>query len=122
MCAVIYAATYEHALTLRRPFCFHAGYDPTNVHFQKAAEYFWNRYSMEEDSWRDQPLWCHTLERSHIKPIIFKSWLFREYKKRMGNKGHHYGAAQDNDAAAKSEAVPTARNSSKEASGDVHFQ
>jgi hypothetical protein len=87
---------------------FHAGYDPTNVHFQQAAEYFWNHYSKEEDSWRDQPLWCHTIERSHIKPIILgnKLPLFRKHMGRMG-RNHTYTAEQDNDAAASASAAST---------------
>jgi hypothetical protein len=74
---------------------------------------------MEEDSWRDQPLWCHTIERSHIKPIIIKGRPFRSNREQLGNKNHRYSAAQDNDAAAKPEAVPTARNGFEEASGNV---
>jgi hypothetical protein len=103
MCAV-FIRCYEHSLTPRRLFCFHAGYDPTNVHFQKAAEYFWNRYSMEEDSWRDQPLWCHTMAHFQVKPLNIGN-MFTQNRRRMGNKRHQYSAAQDNDAAAKSEAA-----------------
>jgi hypothetical protein len=54
---------------------------------------------MEEDSWRDQPLWCHTMERSHIKPILIAGMLFKQNRTRMGHKRHQYTAAQDNDAA-----------------------
>jgi hypothetical protein len=119
-CVLFLSCGAEHPLT---PQCllyfFHAGYDPSNLHFQEAAEYFWSRYSMEEDSWRDQPLWCHTIERSHIKPIIIEGKPFSPHRERQGHKNHQYGAAQDNDAAAKPEAVPTARNSFEEASGDV---
>ncbi|KAL3916143.1 MAG: hypothetical protein SGARI_008022, partial [Bacillariaceae sp.] len=32
------------------------GYSPQTKEFRKAAEFFWNHYSKEEDSWRDQPL------------------------------------------------------------------
>jgi hypothetical protein len=106
MCAVVHTLT-DHPLTPQRLFCFHAGYDPTNVHFQKAAEYFWNHYSKEEDSWRDQPLWCHAIERFHIKPIIIEfleNPLFRKHKGRMG-LNHQYDATQDNDAAANASAV-----------------
>jgi hypothetical protein len=94
------ATAAEHPLTPQRLFCFHAGYDPTSVHFQNAAEYFWNHYSKEEDSWRDQPLWCHAIERFHIKPIIIENvFLFRKHKGRRGGRGHRYDATQDNDAA-----------------------
>jgi hypothetical protein len=88
----------------QRLFCFHVGYDPTNAHFQKAAEYFWNHYSKEEDSWRDQPLWCHTIERFHIKPIIIGSLHFRRHEGRMG-LNHEYNGTQDNDAATNASAV-----------------
>jgi hypothetical protein len=84
--------------------CLHAGYDPTNVHFQRAAEYFWNHYSKEEDSWRDQPLWCHTIERSHIKPILIGK-IFIPSLRRMGHQFHQYSAVQDNDAAASASAA-----------------
>jgi pyrimidine operon attenuation protein/uracil phosphoribosyltransferase len=60
---------------------------------------------MEEDSWRDQPLWCHTLERFHVKPVKMDITVFREDKERKGNKGHRYSAAQDSDAAANSSAT-----------------
>jgi hypothetical protein len=89
-----------HPLTPQCLFCFHAGYDPTSVHFQKAAEYFWNHYSKEEDSWRDQPLWCHTIEHFHIKPILIEYALFRQHLDRFGGHGHQYDDSQDNDAAA----------------------
>jgi hypothetical protein len=75
------------------------GYDPTNENFKKATEYFWDHYSMEEDSWRDQPLWCYTLEHFHLKPLRMRE-LFYANNKRMGHKGHRYDASQDNDAAA----------------------
>jgi hypothetical protein len=75
------------------------GYDPTNENFQKAAEYFWSHYSLEDGSWRDQPLWSYTLGHLHLTPLKMRS-LFRENAKRMGHKGHTYDASQDNDAAA----------------------
>jgi hypothetical protein len=78
------------------------GYDPKNENFKKATEYFWNHYSKEEDSWRDQPLWSYTLEHFHLTPLKLRS-LFRANNKRMGHKGHRYDANTDNDAA---EAVP----------------
>jgi hypothetical protein len=72
------------------------GYDPTNENFQKAAEYFWSHYSLEDGSWRDQPLWSYTLGHLHLTPLKMRS-LFRENARRMG---HTYDASQDNDAAA----------------------
>jgi hypothetical protein len=75
------------------------GYDPTNENFQKATEYFWNHYSLEEDSWRDQPLWSYTLSHFHLTPLKLGP-LFRQNGDRMGHKGHKYDATADNDAAA----------------------
>jgi hypothetical protein len=80
-------------------FCDIPGYDPTNENFLQATEYFWNHYSKEEDSWRDQPLWCYTLEHLQLKPLTMRP-LFVENTERMGHKGHFYDASQDNDAAA----------------------
>jgi hypothetical protein len=88
------------------------GYDPTNVHFQEAAQYFWDHYSKEEDSWRDQPLWCHTLAHFHVKPMQMGQVFAPNYR-RMGHKQHRYGVAQDNDAGApKSSAANATSNAS----------
>jgi hypothetical protein len=87
------------------------GYDPTNVHFQEAAEYFWEHYSKEEDSWRDQPLWCHTLAHLHVKPMQMGQVFAPNYK-RMGHKQHRYGVAQDNDAAGAPKSSATNANAS----------
>jgi hypothetical protein len=73
------------------------GYDPNNSHFREAAQYFWDHYSKEEDSWRDQPLWCHTLAHFHVKPLLMGQ-VFMPNFHRMGHKKHKYGEAQDNDA------------------------
>jgi hypothetical protein len=74
------------------------GYDPTNANFQKATEYFWSHYSLEDGSWRDQPLWSYTLGHFHLTPLKLGS-LFRQNFERMGHKNHTYDATQDNDAA-----------------------
>jgi hypothetical protein len=86
------------------------GYDPTNEHFQKAAEYFWDHYSKEEDSWRDQPLWCHTLAHFHVKPLQMGQ-VFLPSWNRMGHKRHKYGVANDNDATPQSLSAATANAS-----------
>jgi hypothetical protein len=76
------------------------GYDPKNIKFQKAAQFFWDRYSLELDSWRDQPLWSYVLDHFHIKPVRLGTFeaLFKEYYKRMGHGGHRYDAKADSDA------------------------
>ena len=81
------------------------GYNPKSPYFQKAAEFFWNRYSSEEDSWRDQPLWAYALDRFHITPTRLGTFdaLFKEYFKRMGHAGHRYNAAADSNAAPRQE-------------------
>lgn len=33
------------------------GYAINSTSFHQAAEFLWDRYSLEKDSWRDQPLW-----------------------------------------------------------------
>jgi len=76
------------------------GYDPKNIHFQQAAQFFWDRYSLELDLWRDQPLWSYVLDHFHIVPVrlgTFKA-LFKEYYKQMGHGGHRYDATADGDA------------------------
>jgi len=73
------------------------GYDPNSVHWQQATTFFWDRYSQELDSWRDQPLWCYALDRLGIEPIHLGTFeaLFRDYWKRMSKHGHHYDKTAD---------------------------
>jgi hypothetical protein len=48
-------------------------YDPSNPKFQEASSFFWDRYSQELDSWRDQPLWSYVLHHFNITPeVLFK--------------------------------------------------
>ena len=59
--------------------------------FAKAVtECFWKRYSLELDSWRDQPLWCHCLDRYDITPIPLDTSLWQLRPHRMGKLGHKY--------------------------------
>lgn len=37
------------------------GYSVNSTMFQRASQFLWDHYSLEEDSWRDQPLWCYVL-------------------------------------------------------------
>jgi hypothetical protein len=73
------------------------GYDPNNARFQEASEFFWDRYSLELDSWRDQPLWCYTLEHFHLRPILHDP-IFRKNVRRTGHNDHHYDETSDSDA------------------------
>ena len=75
--------------------------DPTNRHYQEASQLFWKRYSLEEDSWRDQPLWSYILHKLKMQPLPFPMATpkcIKKFSKRMGHKKHRYSAAQDNDA------------------------
>jgi hypothetical protein len=85
--------------------CRSTAYDPSNQRFQEASSFFWDRYSQELDSWRDQPLWSYTLHHFNITPEV----LFKEGKRRqlfimlpaatMGFGGHIHGESNDQDAA-----------------------
>ena len=76
------------------------GYDPTNVRFQEAAQFFWSRYSLELDSWRDQPLWCYTLQHcGNLQPIPFewRNFFVKDHSRKPAN-GHFYNQTADNNA------------------------
>lgn len=75
------------------------GFDPLNLHFQQAANFLWSHYSQEKNSWRDQPLWCYTLDRFGIVPRQI-SILFEANLARIARNGHFYDASSNNDAAA----------------------
>jgi hypothetical protein len=92
------------------------GYDPNNEYFREAAQYFWDHYSKEEDSWRDQPLWCHTLAHLHVEPLLMPPVFFADFG-RMGHKKHKYGVAQDNDAGAAPKVTPAANASANSSIG-----
>jgi hypothetical protein len=80
-------------------------YDPSNLKFQEASSFFWDRYSQELDSWRDQPLWSYTLHHFNITPeVLFKKGKRRELfimlpAATMGFGGHIHGELNDQDAA-----------------------
>eukprot|EP00980_Cylindrotheca_fusiformis_P029092 scaffold22715_cov128-Cylindrotheca_fusiformis.AAC.3 len=68
------------------------GYNPKSPHFREAAQFFWDHYSLEQDSWRDQPLWAYTLHKFKIRPKrlgTFKA-LFLQIFRNMGRGGHRY--------------------------------
>ena len=71
------------------------GFDPKNVIFQQATTFFWDHYSLEEDSWRDQPLWCYVLDHYHYEPLRIpysqgNYELFERDLERLGHGGHRY--------------------------------
>lgn len=64
--------------------------------FAKAVtECFWKRYSLELDSWRDQPLWCYCLDRYNITPIPLNTSLWQLRPHRMGKLGHKYKTEEE---------------------------
>eukprot|EP00980_Cylindrotheca_fusiformis_P001442 scaffold345_cov134-Cylindrotheca_fusiformis.AAC.53 len=73
-------------------------YAVESPHFQQASDFLWNHYSLEQDSWRDQPLWCYTLDHYDITPIYLNhTTLFGISLKRM-TKIHKYSKKSDGDA------------------------
>jgi len=70
------------------------GYAIDSVAFKKAAYFFWHHYSKEEDSWRDQPLWCYTLDHFDITPMQLtgngKDILFNQVNSRTAKGSHKY--------------------------------
>ncbi|CAJ1966570.1 unnamed protein product [Cylindrotheca closterium] len=68
-------------------------YSVNSTNFRKATDFFWDRYSKEVDSWRDQPLWCYVLEHFNLTPVPLEHRkLFRMTHRRMGKNKHKYGA------------------------------
>jgi hypothetical protein len=54
---------------------------------------------LEQDSWRDQPLWCYVLDHFNITPIpLDHKRLFKLSVSRMGKKKHRYDNKTDGDA------------------------
>lgn len=66
--------------------------------FQEASDFLWNHYSLEKDSWRDQPLWCYVLDHFHMTPVpLNHEMLFGISLKRM-TRIHKYSSKSDEDA------------------------
>ena len=70
-------------------------YDPTSKNWQKLTEFFWNRYSMEKDSWRDQPLLSYCIHYLKLVPLPLKPKLLRFAKDASGHAGHKYSEKDD---------------------------
>lgn len=55
---------------------------------------FWKRYSLELDSWRDQPLFSYCVHHSSLKPVSFNyHGVFTSSG--LGFGGHHYSEKDD---------------------------
>jgi hypothetical protein len=75
------------------------GYSINSSAFQRASQFLWDHYSLEQDSWRDQPLWCYVLDHFNITPIpLDHKRLFKLSVNRMGKKKHRYDNKTDGDA------------------------
>ena len=78
---------YEEATTIYLNQLF--GYDPCSPIYQRVSNAFWEHYSLELDSWRDQPLWAFMLHRYNVSPIPFpvsKDELWTSPKSRYGQR------------------------------------
>jgi hypothetical protein len=75
------------------------GYSVNSTSFRRAAQFLWDHYSLEQDSWRDQPLWCYVLDHFNVTPIpLDHEHLFKLKTRRMGKHKHKYGDATEGDA------------------------
>jgi hypothetical protein len=66
------------------------GYNPKNPQFQKVVAEFWDEYSKEKGSWRDQPYWAYFLKRHGMKPLNFPVGIQMGARGTMGHNGHTY--------------------------------
>ena len=95
------------------------GYDPRNRVFQSATNYFWNLYSSEKYTWRDQPFWCFTLNKLGVKPIFMGGSRHDYFNVHNTNKApgkHKYDTSHENNAneTPKEEPEPEKKESVKE--------
>lgn len=75
------------------------GYNPRSKIFQELTTSMWERYSLELDSWRDQPLWAFMLRRHKVEPKVFPTSWWKLFKKKAPNEhghgGHMYQSEED---------------------------
>jgi len=74
------------------------GYNPKSPTYQKLSQGFWDHYSKEEDSWRDQPLWAFMVHRYHVTPLAFPVAWYKELwsvSNSAGHGGHRYTSDAD---------------------------
>jgi hypothetical protein len=74
------------------------GYAIDSKEFKDAANFFWDHYSKEEDSWRDQPLWCYSLHRQNTVPLEIPKSLWKVEFQRSGIGGHKYTESTNENA------------------------
>ena len=66
-------------------------YNPADSKYRTLSEAFWDTYSKESTSWRDQPLWAHFVDRQGIMPRAMNRAglaMFDSRKGRQGFSGH----------------------------------
>jgi hypothetical protein len=66
------------------------GYDPANAKFQAFVTEFWQEYSKEAGSWRDQPYWAYFLTRHRMRPLSFPVQPPNGAHGKQGHNGHVY--------------------------------
>jgi hypothetical protein len=78
------------------------GFAPSNLYFQNVSTFFWDHYSLESDSWRDQPLWCYAMDHFGITPVqipnSLKDEMFVQDMKRLGHGHHRYSSSANDNA------------------------
>ncbi|KAG7358849.1 hypothetical protein IV203_015438 [Nitzschia inconspicua] len=75
------------------------GYAMSSEAYKKVADFFWEHYSKEEDSWRDQPLWAYCLHHFRTEPLNLPGRrLFIVENERKGIGGHMYSEEANNNA------------------------
>ena len=83
--------------------CRADGYDPTNPRYMQLSIGFWEVYSREKWSWRDQLWWPYFVKMYDIQPSTFppdlKGMFVNNYDLR-GHSGHTYTSKNDQDAVA----------------------
>jgi len=75
------------------PFFF---YNPLSEKFRELTGFFWSRYSLELDSWRDQPLMAYSVHHVGVTPYSLsnRAPFFKRDSKAEGFNGHTYITSQ----------------------------
>eukprot|EP00980_Cylindrotheca_fusiformis_P030729 scaffold25318_cov142-Cylindrotheca_fusiformis.AAC.1 len=73
------------------------GYNPKSKVFQEISQAFWDVYSEEVLSWRDQPLWAFMLHRYNVTPLLWPKdiRLWRHNREGYGHNAHTYSSEAD---------------------------
>ncbi|KAL3918723.1 MAG: hypothetical protein SGILL_004100, partial [Bacillariaceae sp.] len=74
------------------------GFAINSTAYQDTADFFWSHYSKEEDSWRDQPMWCYSLHHTGTRPLDLSKNLFCSSEERKGMGNHTYTDNANDDA------------------------